>query len=154
MAGYLTVQISGSHGHDIQIYSDIDARWTGRESHSQRSFEEQDGLAIYSLTVEDAPVYAEADDMALWGSAILASRSSNFTQLSALSGSPKDVRGLFVEDGELYGEEKAWSAGSVVALAHNLGKVTGGLSVNFVVGYEREAAINYLGEAYTGFYPC
>ncbi|OQE13784.1 hypothetical protein PENFLA_c043G10311 [Penicillium flavigenum] len=149
---YLTVQISGSHGHDIQIYSDIDARWTGRESHSQRSFEEQDGLAIYSLTVEDAPVYAEADDMALWGSAILASRHSNFTHLSALSGSPKDVRGLFVEDGELYGENEAWGAGSVVALAHNLGKVNGGLSVNFVVGYEREAAINYLGEAYTGFY--
>jgi hypothetical protein len=33
-----------------------------------------------------------------------------------------------------YGEDEAWGAGSVVALAHNLGKVTGGLSVNFVVG--------------------
>lgn len=90
--------------------------------------------------------------MALWRSAILASRPSNFTQLSALSGSPEDVRALFVEDGQLSGEDDTWGEGCVVALAHNLGKVTGDLSVSFVVGYEREAAINYLGEAYIGFY--
>ncbi|KAF9239549.1 hypothetical protein LCP9604111_9091 [Penicillium roqueforti] len=149
---YLTVQVAESRGHEIQIYSDIDARWTGGKSHSQRDFEEQDGLAIYSLTVEDAPLYAEADDMALWGSAILASRSSSLSQLTALSGSPEDVRRLFGEDGKLSGEDDTWAEGSVVALAHNLGNVTGGHSVNFVVGYEREAAINYLGEAYTGFY--
>jgi hypothetical protein len=146
------VHVSESRGYDIQVYSDIDARWTGRESRSQRDFEELDGLAIYSLTVEDAPLYEEADDMALWGSAILASRSSNFTSLSALSGSPEGVRRYFVENGELSGEEDRWVDGSVVALAHDLGEVTGGLSVNFVVGYEREAAINYLGKAYTGYY--
>ncbi|KGO51802.1 protein of unknown function DUF1793 [Penicillium expansum] len=151
-AGYLTVHVCGARGQSIQVYSDIDARWTGRESRSQRDFEEQDGLIIYSLTVKDAPLYAEADDMALWGSAIFASRPSSFAQLSSLSGSPNDVRGLFAKDGELSGEDDAWGEGSVVALAHNLGKVTGGLSVNFVVGYEREAAINYLGEEYTGFY--
>ncbi|KAK4866113.1 hypothetical protein LT330_008853 [Penicillium expansum] len=149
---YLTVHVCGARGQSIQVYSDIDARWTGRESRSQRDFEEQDGLIIYSLTVKDAPLYAEADDMALWGSAIFASRPSSFAQLSSLSGSPNDVRGLFAKDGELSGEDDAWGEGSVVALAHNLGKVTGGLSVNFVVGYEREAAINYLGEEYTGFY--
>ncbi|KGO48959.1 protein of unknown function DUF1793 [Penicillium expansum] len=149
---YLTVHVCEARGQSIQVYSDIDARWTGRESRSQRDFEEQDGLIIYSLTVKDAPLYAEADDMALWGSAIFASRPSSFAQLSSLSGSPNDVRGLFAKDGELSGEDDAWSEGSVVALAHNLGKVTGGLSVNFVVGYEREAAINYLGEEYTGFY--
>ncbi|KAJ5505155.1 hypothetical protein N7463_008029 [Penicillium fimorum] len=57
--------------------------------------------------------------MALWGSAILASQSSSFTQLSAFSGSPKEARGQFVQDGRLYAED---------------------------------TAINYLGEAYTGFY--
>ncbi|KAJ5933262.1 hypothetical protein N7516_007751 [Penicillium verrucosum] len=149
---YLTVHVSEAHGHDIQVYSDIDARWTGRESRSRRDFGERDGLAFYSLTVEDAPLYAEADDMALWGSAILASRPSSVTRLSALSGSPEDVRGLFVKDGELSGEDDIWREGSVVALAHKFGKVTGGLSINFVVGYDRETAIDYMGEAYTGFY--
>jgi hypothetical protein len=147
----LTVHVSESRGYDIQVYSDIDARWTGRASRSNRDFEEIDGLAIYLLTVEDAPLYEEADDMALWGSAILASRPTRFTSLSALSGSPEDVRRSFVEKGELSGDN-SWKDGSVVALAHDLGEVTGGLSVNFVVGYEREAAINYLGEAYTGYY--
>lgn len=146
------MHVSESCGYDIQVYSDIDARWTGRESRSQRGFEDLDDLAIYSLTVEDAPLYEEADDMALWGSAILASRPSNFTSLSALSGSPEDLRRSFSENGELSGEDDNWNDGNVVALAHDLGEVTGGLSVNFVVGYERKAAINYLGEAYTGYY--
>ncbi|KAJ5342586.1 hypothetical protein N7541_011710 [Penicillium brevicompactum] len=148
---YLTVHVSESRGHNIQVYSDIDARWTGRESRSLCDFEAVDGLAIYSLRVEDAALYEEADDMALWGSAILASRPSSFTTLSALSGAPEDVRRTFVENGELRGED-SWSDGSVVALVHDLGRVTGGLSVNFVVGYEREAAINYLGEPYTSYY--
>ncbi|OQE00496.1 hypothetical protein PENVUL_c051G04676 [Penicillium vulpinum] len=45
----------------------------------------------------------------------------------------KHVRGLFV-DGGLSGEDDTWGEGNVVALAHNLGKVSGKLSVNFVVG--------------------
>lgn len=151
IAGYLTVHVSESRGYDIQVYSDIDARWTGRESRSLCDFETVDGLAIYSLTVEDAVPYEEADDMALWGSAILASRPSNFTSLSALSGMPENIRRTFIENGKLSGKG-SWSEGSVVALAHDLGRVTGGLSVNYVVGYEREAAINYLGEPYTGYY--
>jgi hypothetical protein len=150
--GYLTVHVSGSRGYDIQVYSDIDARWTGRKSRSRQDFEELDGVAIYSLSVEDATLYEEADDMALWGSAILASRPSNFTSLSALSGLPGHVRRSFVESGRLTGEDNEWEDESVVALAHDLGKVTGGLSVTFVIGYERESAINYLGEAYTGYY--
>lgn len=146
------MHVSESCGHDIQVYSDIDARWTGRESRSQRNFEEQDGLAMFSLTVQDAPLNSEADDIALWGSTILASRPTNFTQLSALSGSPEDVRGLFVDRGVLSREDDKWRDKSVVALAHDLGQLSGGASVNFVTGYEREAAIHYLGGAYTGFY--
>ncbi|KAJ5319775.1 hypothetical protein PENANT_c026G10365 [Penicillium antarcticum] len=149
---YLTVHVSESKGHKIQVYSDIDARWTGQAGRSQRDFEKRDGLAIYSLTVEDASLYAEADDMALWGQAILASRPSNFSTITALSGNPEKVRGEFAKVGALSGEDDTWSDGSVVALVHDLGHVTDGLSVNFVVGYEREAAINYLGEAYTGYY--
>ncbi|CAG8056945.1 unnamed protein product [Penicillium salamii] len=148
---YLTLHVSGSRGYNIQVYSDIDARWTGRESRSVCEFQEVDGLVSYSLTVEDATLYEEADDMALWGSAIFASRPTNFTALSALSGSPEDVRRSFLDEGKLSGKG-SWSSGSVAALAHDLGEVTGGLSVNFAVGYEREAAINYLGEPYTGFY--
>lgn len=150
---YLNVQVSESYGSDIQIYSDIDGRWTGREDRSVIDYEEHDdGFAIHSLSVEDAAKYAESNDMALWGNAILASRSSESSTLSALAGDPKFVRGHFIQEGDLSEQAFAWCYGSVAALAHDLGTVYGEASVNFVVGYEREAAINYLGEEHTGYY--
>ncbi|KAJ5081827.1 hypothetical protein NUU61_010091 [Penicillium alfredii] len=152
LAGYLTVHVSESQGQNIQIYSDIDGRWTGQDEGSARDFEEKAGLAIYSLTVPNATTYAEIDDMALWGQVVFTSRPSDLSNLSALSGSPDVVRGLFAKKGKLSSQEGLWAPGSVVGLAHELGQVTGGASVNFVVGYEREAAINYLGKAYTGYY--
>ncbi|KAJ5604393.1 hypothetical protein N7510_009547 [Penicillium lagena] len=149
---YLTVHVTKSRGHDIQVYSDIDGRWTGRPRRSQSAFEEADGLAYYSLTVPTARKYAEANDMALWGRAILASRPSDSSTLTSSSGNAAAVRGLFAGEGILAGVHETWSHESVVALAHDLGKVDGGASVNFVVGYERDHAINYLGEPQTGYY--
>lgn len=146
------MSVSGAYGNDIQVYSDIDGRWTGREDRSLRDFEERDGLLIHSLSVKNAPRYAEARQMALWGQAIFASRPSNLSTVSASSGDPSAVRGQFSEDGDLSGQESAWGYHGVVALAHDLGSVTGTVSVNFAVGYERKEAINYLGEAYTGYY--
>lgn len=141
-----------SYGHDIQIYSDIDGRWTGRERRASQGFEEHGDLAFHSLTVEDAALYTEGDDMALWGQVILASRPENVSSLSALAGDPKVVRDRFTKGGDLSSADSTWSVGSVVALAHDLGSVTGEASVNFAVGYERKDAINYLGESYTGYY--
>ncbi|KAJ5112743.1 hypothetical protein N7532_000788 [Penicillium argentinense] len=150
---YLTVRVSGSNGRDIQVYSDIDGRWTGREDRSVLDYEEHDdGLVIHSLSVEDSAKYAEASDMALWGKAILASRPSESSTLSASAGDPKTVREQFAKKGDLSGQEFTWSYGSIAALSHDLGIVHGEASINFVVGYEREAAINYLGEEYTGYY--
>lgn len=86
--GYLTVRVSHARGHHIQIYSDIDGRWAGAEEHSVHVFNDRDGIAMHSLSVETAVEYTEANDMALWGQAVLASRPSKST-LSALSGDPK-----------------------------------------------------------------
>ncbi|KAJ5599055.1 hypothetical protein N7450_000122 [Penicillium hetheringtonii] len=150
---YLNVQVFGSYGSDIQVYSDIDGRWTGREDRSVLDYEiHDDGFAIHSLSVEDAAKYTEASDMALWGKAILASRPTESSSLSALTGDPKSVRSRFAREGDLSEQEFAWTYDSVAALAHDLGTVYGESSINFAVGYEREAAINYLGEEYTGFY--
>lgn len=149
----MTVQVSGARGNDIQIYSDIDGRWTGREARSVCDFEaKNDGLVFHSLSVKHAWRYDEANDMALWGQAILASRPSTTSVLSALSGDSLVVRGQFLQSGNLSGLESSWADQSVVALAHDLGGVTEGASVTFAVGYERKEAINYLGEAYTGYY--
>lgn len=148
----MTVNVEGAHGVDVQVYSDIDGGWTGRKDRSVHGFEECDGLVVHSLSVADAKKYAEANEMALWGDVILASRQSNSSTLSALAGDPKTVRDQFAQDGDLSGHESTWSHQNIVAIAHDLGSVTGGASVNFAVGYERKEAINYLGEAYTGYY--
>lgn len=104
---------------------------------------------MYSLDVEDAAKYSESYDMALWGQAILASRPSK-SKLSYSSGPAQAVRSQFASTGKI-DEDHEWTDG-VVAMSHDLGLVVGDKSVNFAVGYVREEAINYLGDAYTGYY--
>lgn len=147
---YLTVTMSGAASNDIQIYSDIDGRWTGQSEYADWAFHKEGPTAMYSMDIKDVDKYSENHDMALWGQAILASRSSK-SKLSSASGASQKVRSQFAEDGKLAGDED-WTGDGVVAMSHDLGRVTGGRSVNFAVGYVREEAINYLGDAYTGYY--
>ncbi|KAJ5172027.1 hypothetical protein N7492_004620 [Penicillium capsulatum] len=155
---YLTVQVMDAGEHSIQVYSDIDSRWTGAEDHSMHAFSDEDDVAIHVLSAEDAADYTEASDMATWGQAVFASRPSNSSTLSALSGNSKSARERFAKRGDLSEQDFSWSGRSVAALAHDLGVVTDTASVTFAVGFERINAINYLGESYTGFYrakyPC
>lgn len=106
---------------------------------------------MYSISQNNAAAYSENSDMALWGHAILASRSSG-SKLSSSSGDVQGMRSQFAKGGRMGGDDHDWTDSGVVALSHNLGTVTGDRSVNFAVGYVREKAINYLGDAYTGYY--
>ena len=90
--------------------------------------------------------------MATWGDAIFAARPSRASTLSFSSGNRGDVHSEFVRSGKLSGNNEAWVPGGIVALSHDLGTVAGSKSVSFAVGYVREAAINYLGKPYTGYY--
>ncbi|KAJ6155298.1 hypothetical protein N7470_005864 [Penicillium chermesinum] len=126
---YLTVTVTECWGEEVQIYSDIDGRWTGRGNEIMHEFEEYDGLVFHELSVQDAVTYAEEDDMALWDCA-------------------KSIR----RGGRFIGPSVQLVRGGVVALAHDFGYVIGRASVTFAVGYERKEAINYLGDAYTGYY--
>lgn len=148
----MTVSVSGAAANDIQVFTSIDGRWTGRESDTTASFDEADSTAIYSLEAKNAATYSEESDMATWGQAILASRPTGSSKLSHSSGEEGYVHAQFVESGKLAGSDSHWPSGGIVALAHDLGTVTGQQSVNFAVGYVREKAINYLDRAYTGYY--
>ncbi|KAI2789256.1 hypothetical protein POX_e07286 [Penicillium oxalicum] len=149
---YLTVRVKNAQDRHIQLYSDIDGRWTGQRDRSVHAFEAEGELMFHALSVKDAPEYEEHDDMAIWGKAILASRSQNRGNLSALAGDAHIVRSNFAEGGQLSGRVSSWSPEGVVALAHDLGKLSHSDLVTFAVGYERDHAIDYLGEPYTGFY--
>lgn len=143
------MSVSGAVASHVQIYSDIDSRWTGQSADADWEFHKTGSTAMYSLGLDDAELYSESFDMALWGQAVLASRQSG-SKLSSSAGNARVVRRQFARDGRLDGDENCLEA--VVALSHDLGVVTGERSVNFAVGYVREEAINYLGEAYTGYY--
>ena len=144
--------MTGALSSSIQIFSSIDGRWAGRSSDAVANFEQANSTAIYSLGVENAFAYSEESDMATWGQAILASRPTVSSTLSYSSGKQAYVRSQFVQNGTLAGNDCPWPPGGIVALAHDLGTVTGPRTVNFAVGYVREHAINYLDRAYTGYY--
>jgi hypothetical protein len=151
--GYLTVTVAGAISQEIQIYSDIDDSWTGQSSGSIVNLTKTGTTSLYSVSLEDPPLYTESNDQALWGNVIYASRPSASSVLSTQSGSASNVRSRFASNGALTdSQDTTWSAGDVVAFVHNLQTVSGSQSVTFAVGYVREAAINYLGNAYTGYY--
>ncbi|CZR64017.1 related to glutaminase [Phialocephala subalpina] len=149
---YLTVSVSGAASHDIQIYSDIDESWTGQTGNTVGSYNSsfENGLSLFELFVKGAYLYSEIKDQALWGETVFASKPTSTSKLSSQAGTAASVRAQFAANGNLTGST-TFAEGNVVGLAHDLGS-TSNSSVTFAVGYVREAAINYLGSARTGYY--
>lgn len=151
---YLTisVRVSSSSSPRIQVYCDIDETWTGKAGSTVSNFTSSARTGIFQLSVRGASTYSENNEMALWGSVIFASASSNSNTMSSQSGSPHAVRDNFAASGSLSNDTPAYARGDVVALSHDLGMVSTEMSVTFAIGYEREQAVNYLGNARTGYY--
>ncbi|KAL9118607.1 MAG: hypothetical protein Q9187_004847 [Circinaria calcarea] len=149
---YLTIRASNTASSAIEVYADIDESWTGQTGNTWSSFSTSEATSVFQLSVNGAYLYSENADQALWGNVIFASRPSTSSNLSTQSGSFEDVRGQFATKGSLDGSVPAYTAGDVIAIAQDLGTVTAETSVTFAFGYVREAAVNYLGNARTGFY--
>ena len=150
---YLTVSVSvpSASGTRIQVYVDIDEAWTGQNATTVSNFTSTDTLSAFQLSVESAYVYSELSDMALWGDVVLGAPSSNATTLTAQIGDPATVRGQFARSGSVNGTDTTFATGDVVAFSQDLGVVSSA-STTFAVGYVREQAVNYLGNARTGYY--
>ncbi|KAK3109586.1 hypothetical protein LTR53_016997, partial [Teratosphaeriaceae sp. CCFEE 6253] len=156
---YLTVSAAGTNctTPDVEIYSDIDNSWAGQ-------FDENVQIGWgYSLTDESTSVstltpggtatYSELNDTAQWGTAVYCTRPTTGSQLTATVGDMEGVRAAFAANGSLSGSWE-WQYKSVVAYSHNLGRLQAGNSTNitFAIGYWRDAAINYLGDARTAYF--
>ena len=148
---YLTVSVSSPSSSSVQVYVDIDETWTGQSGATASQFTDTDTLSVFQLSVNGASTYSELNDQALWGNVTLASTKSDGTTLTASVGDPAAVRGAFASSGSLSGATNAFASGGVVAFSQDLGSITGA-SVTFAVGYVREQAVNYLGNARTGYY--
>ena len=149
---YLTISVADATSSAIEVYADIDESWTGQSGSTRSSISTLASTSVFQLSVNGASLYTERADQALWGNVVFASRPSNSSKLSTQSGSSGDVRSQFATQGSLSGSVPAYASGDVIAIAQDLGNVTADASVTFALGYVREAAINYLGNARTGFY--
>lgn len=150
---YLTVSVSGGSSESVQIYSDIDASWTGKPNNAGWRFSTNGSTSIYHVSPANAvPFTQNTENQALWGQVLYASRPSSQSTLSSASGALSTIRSQFVKDGALNGNNADWTSNGVVGLAHDLGNVSGTVSVTFAIGHVHEEAINYLGNMQTGYY--
>ncbi|KAL8717731.1 MAG: hypothetical protein Q9225_005057 [Loekoesia sp. 1 TL-2023] len=150
---YLTVTAANADGDDVQVYVDLDETWTGQSGNTAANSSTSGQTSVFQLSVNGAATYAQnAMDQALWGEVVFASRPSNSSTLTVQSGDAASVRGLFASNGTLSGSTPAYSAGNVVAIAQDLGSVASSASVTYAIGYTRDAAVNYLGNARASYY--
>ncbi|PWY86923.1 DUF1793-domain-containing protein [Aspergillus heteromorphus CBS 117.55] len=151
---YLTVSVgSVSRNSSVQIYSDIDASWTGQPDDAAWGFSTNNSTSLFHLSPVRGATFSEnTQNQALWGEVVYATRAQSVNALSSASGSLATIRSQFVKNGLLSNSNANWSSDGVVAFAHDLGTVRRKASVTFAIGHVREQAINYLGKAQTGYY--
>ncbi|TKA68031.1 hypothetical protein B0A55_08371 [Friedmanniomyces simplex] len=154
---YLIVSAAGNNGATpaVQIYSDIDNTWTGQ-------FDEDvqvgwgysltnESTSAFTLTPGGTATYSEYNDTGMWGTSVYCARPNNST-LTATVGGLDAVRAQFAANGSLSGPWE-WQYASVVAYSQDLGKVgESGTNVTFAIGYWRQSAVDYLGDARTAYF--
>lgn len=153
---YLTVSASGTNGAtpDVQIYSDIDNSWAGQYGDDVQTdwayATTEANTQVFTITPGDTAIYSEVSDMAQWGTAVYCTRG-NASNITARVGDLDTIRADFAANGSLSGSWE-WQPGSVVAYTQDLGSVSGALNVTFAIGYWRQAAVNYMGDARTAYF--
>ncbi|MCJ1388781.1 hypothetical protein MMC18_001631 [Xylographa bjoerkii] len=98
------------------------------------------------------------DQMATWGSVVFASKPAQNSvppkdsTLTSQSGVPNEVYAAFVSSGSLNNKHDPYTAGNLMAFAHDLGVIDFNLSAIFSIGLDRLFAIDFLGNPQTGYY--
>ncbi|KAJ6093532.1 hypothetical protein N7486_008821 [Penicillium sp. IBT 16267x] len=150
---YLTVTLAAGDSSSVQIYSDISGSWTGQSTDSSWRYSTNGSTGVFQIEAVGQATYSEnSDGQALWGSAVYATRPSSSSTLSTQAGPRVTVRKQFISNGTLTGTYADWTSGAVVGFAHDLGTTADESAVTFAIGHVREASINFLGAAQTGYY--
>ena len=151
--------VSGKSGAtpDVQIFNAVDDSWTGGQGNLQLALQDTgtDTGATYMFNLSDpseTSYYMENNDMAAWGSVVLATSKDATSSLSYQSGSTTDLYSAFVANGDLNGQIPTYEAGDSMAFAHDLGKIIKSTLVTFAVGQYRWHVVNYLGQEQTGYH--
>lgn len=109
---------------------------------------------MISLTDPNAADYTEVNQMAAWGSVVLATSQADSSSVSYQTGQADTIFGNFVEPGSLSDSLPTYMTGNWIAFSQELSKVspTSTSSVSFAVGQYRDNVILYLGKDQVGFF--
>ena len=151
---YVTVTVLGTSAAtpDVQIFTSIDDSWTGGQGNLKLDYLTQGTTSMFSLTDLTETYYVEKEDMAAWGSVVLATSNGKGSILSYQSGSTSSLYSAFTSHGNLNDQNPTYAAGNSMAFVHDLAKVSGSTSVNFAVGQYRWRVVKYLGQEQTGYH--
>lgn len=131
---YVTIAVSGSY--DVQILSAIDDSWYGQPGRIVSQYQNIGTTSVINLTDPNATDYTEVNQMAAWGSVVLATSQAGSSSVSYQSGPADTGFAKFVEYGSLGGSLPPYVTGNWIAFAQKLTKVspTSTSSVTFAVG--------------------
>ena len=155
---YLTVTATstGSYPASVQILSGIDQTWTAQDGRADVDFTASHSAGHFRFHNPNAPHYTERGDMATYGSVIFA--VSTDESVSQTCGPQSSVFESFSQHGVL-AKSDTCNGGDLVAISKDLGKVGGGkrsdattATATFVVGFQRNYAIQYSGKPQTGYH--
>ena len=138
----------------MQILSAIDDSWYGQPGKLVSQYQNKGATSVISLTDPDAVDYTEINDMAAWGSIVLATSQAGSSSVSHQTGPADTVSSKFIESGSLDGTLPTYVTGDWIAFAQKLSTVsaTSTSSVTFAVGQYRDNVVNYLGKDQVGFF--
>jgi hypothetical protein len=151
---YLTVSASCNRkaSVDVQTLSAIDYTWTAQQGESGLNFTKARDVGFFWFHNPEAVPFSEHNQMASYGSVIFGTSLNSATTYSC--DSPDNVYDAFAAQGSLRYLNKTCSSTYLAALSQNLGMCDNiARNATFVVGLDREQAVNYLNTTmYTGYY--
>ncbi|SMR53333.1 unnamed protein product [Zymoseptoria tritici ST99CH_3D1] len=148
---YLTVQVDTDQPRDIEVFSAIDQTWTQQNGSSSINYTTTDSNGYFRFFNKNQTPFQEVDDMAAWGSVIFG--TTNEENVTHASGPARDVLSTFIDNGDLAQMPSDELGSNIAGLAKSLGRVgSEGAAVTFGVGFQRDLAIEYLGEVQTGYH--
>ncbi|KJX96342.1 DUF1793-domain-containing protein [Zymoseptoria brevis] len=148
---YLKIEVNTDQPRDIEVFSAIDQSWTQQNGGSSINYTSTDSTGYFRFFDKNQTPFQEVDDMAAWGSVVFG--TANDGNVTCASGPARDVFSAFIDNGDLAQMPSDESGSNIAGLAESLGRVgSEGAAVTFGVGFQRDLAIEYLGDVQTGYH--
>lgn len=149
---YMSVNATSSTARHIQLFSAIDHTWTAQDGRSDVSRRSTGKSSFFEFYNANEIPFTEVNDQATWGSVVFGTSADEDVTMAA--NAADSVYKAFIRDGDLDSVSTTESGTNLAAISKDLGMVDSGGpgSITFAVGFERNSAINYRGQAQTGIH--